>query len=166
MGIFQGEVLPLADFIAQAKAAEPLGQELYADIGLRHTAQGNAAACASMISAGRSLDECWRFGVLQTLDDYTSTLRRGGTELAQLVFAPEPEPTGAPELDAAFAALAEHLADRDGWMAPQWIFKAERRVHEWFPAVPSIYRQLALDQSPPAFRSRGIFITDTSLARA
>lgn len=166
MSVFQGEVLPLADFIAQAKAAEPLSQELYSDIGLRHTAQGNAAVCASMISAGRSLDECWRFGILQTLDDYASTLRRGGKELAQLVFSPEPATTGAPELDAAFAALAEHLATRDGWAAPQWAFNAERSVHEWFPAVPSIYRQFALEQSPAAFRSRGIFITDTSLARA
>lgn len=166
MSIFEGEVLPLADFIAQAKATEQPDQALYSDIGLRHTAQGNATACASMINAGRSLDECWRFGVLQTLDDYTSTLRRGGTELAQQVFAPGPALTGAPEIDAAFAALGEYLADRDGWIAPQWVYQAERRVHEWFPAVPSIYHQFAFDQSPRAFRSRGIFITDTSLARA
>lgn len=163
---FQGEVLPLAVFLAQAKSAEPLGQELYADIGLRHTANDNAAECASMLHAGRSLDECWRFGILQTLDDYTSTLRRGGTELAQQVFSLEPAPTGATEIDAAFAALAEYLADRDGWVTPQWAFQAHRRVEAWFPAVPRIYRQFARVQSPEVFRSRGNFITDTSLARA
>lgn len=60
-------------------------------------------------------------GYSRPLNDYTSTVRRGGPQLAQGVFTDETAPTGAVELDAAFAALAEHLAARDGWSAPAWV---------------------------------------------
>lgn len=56
------------------------------------------------MAAGNDVSDSWRFGVLQTLDDYTSTLRRGGAQLASQVFTEPPAPTGAKEIDAAFAA--------------------------------------------------------------
>ncbi len=37
----------------------------------------NAEACRTLLADGESLDGCWRFGILQTLDDYASVLRRG-----------------------------------------------------------------------------------------
>jgi len=52
-----------------------------------HTAAGNAAWCPAMLARGDTLDDLWRFCVLQTLDDYTSTLRWGGAQEAARVFA-------------------------------------------------------------------------------
>ncbi|WP_245988758.1 hypothetical protein [Flexivirga caeni] len=133
---------------------------------MRHTAAQNANACRALLTEGESLDRCWRFGILQTLDDYTSVLRRGGPGPAAGVFTNEPPRTGSTQLDAAFAALADHLAARDGWPAPAWASNPSRRTEAWYPAVPVIFRGDAERESPEAFRRRGIFITARSLARA
>ena len=106
--MFRGEVLSVKELLERA-LAEP-DQALGAGAGVLHSAAGNAAYCSRLLAAGDSLDACWRFGVLQTLDDYNSTLHRGGTGLAAQVFTDPPDPTGSVEVDAAFAALAEHLA--------------------------------------------------------
>lgn len=131
--VFQGEVLTIGALLERAQA-EP-AYESASDIGVRHTAAGNARGCAELLAAGKSLVACWRFGILQTLDDYTSTLRRGGPALAAQVFTDEPAATGAAQVDAAFAALADHLADRDGWQAPAWAMDTARSAESWYPAV-------------------------------
>ncbi|GGM35214.1 hypothetical protein [Microbacterium saperdae] len=162
--VFQGEVLSvtaLLDAARDAPEATPAP-----GIGVRHTAAQNAADCRRLLSDGEPLDVCWRFGVLQTLDDYTSALRRGGPSLAAEVFTDEPARVGAAEIDAAFAALADYLADRDGWAAPAWALDPSRCTTAWYPAVPVIFREDADRESPDAFRRRGILITSRSLARA
>lgn len=162
--VFQGEVLSvtaLLDTARDAPATTPTP-----GVGVRHTAAQNAADCRRLLREGETLDVCWRFGILQTLDDYTSALRRGGPSLAAEVFADEPARVGAPEIDAAFAALAEHLAHRDGWATPAWALDLSRCTTAWYPAVPTIFREDADRESPDAFRRRGIFITSRSLARA
>lgn len=88
------------------------------------------------------------------------------TLLAAEVFATEPVSTGSRRLDAGFAALADHLAERDGWEVPVWALDPARRTDGWFPAVPAIFRSEAEQESPRAFRNRGIFITGRSLGRA
>lgn len=148
---YQGTVLTVRELLARALAApEP---PLHTEVGLRHDAASNARHCAVLRSAGEELDECWRLVVLQTLDHYTSTLRRGGVELAAQVFTTEPAPTGAPEVDAAFSALAEYLADRDGWEAPRWVFDPSRKVERWYADVPQIFHRVADRESgpPPSF---------------
>lgn len=161
---FQGEVLSVTALLdASRKAPQPTPAR---GIGVVHTAAGNAANCRRLLADGEGLDGCWRFGVLQTLDDYTSTLRRGGPELAAQVFADEPPRTGAPQLDAAFAALADYLSGRDGWEAPDWVFDLTRSTTVWYPAVPLVLRGEADAHSPHEFRSRGIRITPRSLERA
>ena len=82
------------------------------------------------------------------------------------MFAGEPEPTGSVQLDAAFAALADHLAERDGWTPPAWAADPARWADEWDPAVPAIFRAEAERDSPRAFRQRGILVTGRSLSRA
>ncbi|KAB1943093.1 MULTISPECIES: hypothetical protein [Micrococcales] len=162
--VFRGEVRSVGELLA-ASLVEP-GPVLATDVGVRHTAAGNAKACRNLLAEGEGLDACWRFGVLQTLDDYTSTLRRGGPGLAAGVFVDEPELTGAGEADAAFAALADHLAERDGWSPPVWALDPARRTTAWYPSVPAIFRADADRESPRAFRQRGIFLTARSLFRA
>lgn len=163
-GRFQGEVLPIGELLQRVLAQPP--HDPTSDVGVLHTAAGNAAACAELLAEGESLNGCWRFGILQTLDDYTSTLRRGGTVLAAQVFTDEPAPTGSVEVDAAFAALADHLAERDGWQAPAWALDPERRAEDWYPDVPSTWRAEARRDSPRAFAQRGIHLTSRSLNRA
>ncbi len=162
--VFQGEVLSIGALLERAHAAP--AYEPARHVGVRHTAADNALRCAELLAAGESLDACWRFGILQTLDDYTSTLRRGGAALAALVFIAAPAPTGSDEVDAAFAALAEHLAERDEWQVPAWANDPARRTDGWYPAVPDSWRAEAERDSPPAFAQRGIFITGRSLNRA
>jgi hypothetical protein len=156
--------MSVAELIRRALAEPP--HEPPAGVGVLHTAKGNAAGCAIMLAAGDTPETCWRFGILQTLDDYMSTFRRGGPALAAGVFADEPDPTGSAELDAAFAALAEHLARRDGWTAPAWVSDPARRADGWYPDVPPSLRAEAERDSPPAFKARGILITSLSLSRA
>jgi len=162
--VFQGEVLSIGALLERAQTAPVTTPG--AGVGVRHTATDNAARCAALLAAGDSVDAGWRFGILQTLDDYTSALRRGGVQLAAEVFAGEPAPTGSAQLDAAFAALADHLAERDGWPVPAWALDPARRTDGWYPAVPTIFRDEAEQDSPRAFRQRGIFITGRSLSRA
>lgn len=162
--VFQGEVLPIGALLERAQTAPVY--EPGAGVGVRHTAADNAARCTVLLAAGDTAEACWRFGILQTLDDYASTLRRGGVALAAQVFADDPAPTGSVQLDAAFAALADHLAGRDGWTAPAWALDPARRADGWYPAVPAIFRAEAEQDSPRAFRQRGIFVTGRSLDRA
>jgi hypothetical protein len=162
--VFQGEVLPVG-VLLERSLAEPSSVPR-TNVGVLHTAAGNAARCAALLAGGDTAEACWRFGVLQTLDDYTSALRRGGARLAAMVFADEPEETGSARLDAAFAALADHLGERDGWGAPAWALDPRRRAADWFPAMPAVFRAEAERDSPRAFRERGIFITGRSLDRA
>jgi hypothetical protein len=162
--VFQGEVLTIGALLERAQA-EP-AYEPASDIGVRHTAAENAVRCAELLAAGESLDACWRFGILQTLDDYTSTLRRGGPTLAAQVFTDEPTATGSAQVDAAFAALADYLAERDGRHAPAWAVDPDRRTESWYPAVPDRWRPEADHDSPRAFARRGIFITGRSLNRS
>lgn len=162
--VFQGEVLPIGALLERAQTAPATVPG--AGVGVRHTAADNAARCAVLLAAGDSPEAGWRFGILQTLDDYASTLRRGGPQLAAEVFAVEPAPTGSAQLDAAFAALADHLAERDGWAAPAWALDPARRADGWYPDVPAIFRAEAEQDSPRAFRQRGILITGRSLDRA
>jgi len=162
--VFQGEVLSIGALLERAQTAPAVVPGV--GVGVRHTAADNAARCAALLAAGDTAETGWRFGILQTLDDYTSTLRRGGTALASEVFAGEPAPTGSQQLDAAFAALADHLAERDDWQVPAWALDQARRTVEWFPAVPAIFHAEAELDSPRAFRQRGIFITGRSLDRA
>lgn len=161
---YKGTVLTVGALLERAQA-EP-EQPLRADIGLRSEAATNAQRCAVLLAQGDGLGECWRFGILQTLDDYNSTLRRGGVQLAAQVFSAEPPRTGAVEIDAAFAALAEYLALRDGWVVPGWALDPKRSVERWYADVPTIFHEDAERESPAAFRDRGIYITNQTLARA
>lgn len=162
--VFQGKVMSVGALLDTARAAPDATPD--PSVGVRHTAAGNASACRALVSSGETLDACWRFGILQTLDDYTSVLRRGGPGAAAEVFTDEPPRTGANELDAAFAALADYLAERDGWPAPAWVHESSRRTTTWYPGVPEIFRPEADSGSPDAFRRRGILITPRSLERA
>lgn len=131
-----------------------------------YSAHRAAAEARTLLAAGAPLAEIWRHGILQLLDWYLSVLRREGVGAAAELFADEPALTGNDGVDAAFAALAEHLARRDGWTAPAWTADPSREtLHFWFiDDLPGL-RAWALRESPAAFRRRGVFIGEKALER-
>jgi hypothetical protein len=109
----------------------------------------------------------WRFVIVQLLDDYTATMRSSSVADAAALFADAPRPSGDCRVDAALAALAEHLARRDEWPVPQWATdRLTPAVPWWFVAELTSLEATALQQSPLSFRKRGVFICDGALDRA
>ncbi|MEI6286477.1 MAG: hypothetical protein WCP79_08245 [Bacillota bacterium] len=71
------------------------------------------------------------------------------------------------EKDAYIAAIAEHLARRFGWSAPDWTKKQNRFLHKplFVNGGLESLKALLLVQSPVAFRRRMIFVDDEHLSR-
>lgn len=130
------------------------------------TAADAARLAQRLLAENRPLQQVWRFALVQLLDDYASVLRHDGVEAAGRMWALEPPRTGSSEVDAALAAMAEYLARRDGWQAPEWAGDAGREASPWWFVTP--LRGLhpkALVESPSSFRRRGVFITADALER-
>jgi hypothetical protein len=100
--VLQGEVPPIVALVKHPRQLRLTSRARVS--GVLHVAADNAARRLVLLAAGDTPEACWRFGIPQTLDDYSSTLLRGGTTFVAQVFAAEPAPTGAVQLDAAFAA--------------------------------------------------------------
>jgi hypothetical protein len=135
-----------------------------ASVGL--DAVSAATLADELLAQGESLLFAWRHVIVQLLDDYTHDLARAGATAASQRFTREPPPTSSAEVDAALAALAEHLARRDSWELPARARKPGRDSPKWWFVTP--LREMhatALQESPPSFRTRGIFITAGALSR-
>ena len=107
----------------------------------------------------------WRYVIVQLLDDYSHDLARSGASAASQRFNREPPLTRSGEVDAALAALAEYLARRE-WPLPSWARKPGRYSAKWWFVTPLRgMHPTAIQESPPSFRTRGIFITAGALSR-
>lgn len=125
-----------------------------------------AVTARSLLDEGASNVDLWRHVVLQTLDDYESDLRLHGVDVARTALIAAPPLTGDSRIDAALAALTEHLARRDTWDVPAWTQAPERTtMHWWFIDEQPGLRTLALRESPLSFRKRGVFIGHGALDR-
>ncbi|MGH3901874.1 MAG: hypothetical protein ACRDTA_27185 [Pseudonocardiaceae bacterium] len=81
------------------------------------------------------------------------------------LLAAEPLGTGDERWDVFLAALAEHLAARDGRGAPSWAeSRSLRRL--WFPFNTRAARVDALVHAPAAFRRRGVYVAAQELGVA
>lgn len=119
-----------------------------------------------LLVQGETLQSVWRYVIVQLLDDYSHDLARVGGAVASQRFTREPSATRSAEVDAALAALAEYLARRDGWPLPSWARKPGRYSAKWWFVTPLRgMHPTALQESPPSFRTRGIFITASALSR-
>ena len=133
-------------------------------VGLDAVAAG--ALADELLVRGETLEAVWRYAIVQLLDDYSHELARNGAAAASLRFDREPRATRSPEVDAALAALTEHLARRDGWPVPSWARKPGRYSSRWWFVTPLRgMHPTALQESPPSFRTRGVFVTAGALSR-
>ncbi len=125
-----------------------------------------AAAASNMVASGEPLSRVWRFALTQMLDDYSSVLRHDGVSAAAAMWRDAPQTTGDSRVDAGFAAMAEHLARRDGWPVPLWARDPQREAMPWwFVTELKGLHPRALVESPSSFRRRGVFITRSALER-
>lgn len=102
----------------------------------------------------------WRL-VAEFLEEY----RWEPAETRGRLLAEEPGGTGEERWDVFLAALAEHLAARDGHGAPAWAeFRTLRRF--WFPFNTPAARVDAVVNAPAAFRRRGVYVAAQELSVA
>jgi len=116
-----------------------------------------AAGLAAYLASAQGDGERWRL-VAEFLEEYRHEHEH---ERARLL-AQEPPPTGDQRWDVFLAALAEHLAARDGRGEPAWA--EDRRLRTfWFPFDTRAARADAIVHAPAAFRRRGIFVAPQEL---
>lgn len=68
--------------------------------------------------------------------------------------------------DAYLAATAEWLAWKYRLPPPQWAFADRALRRPWFASPLASLRALLLLESPAAFRSRNLFVSENALSRA
>ena len=119
------------------------------------------AEVAQLAAEGDSFDRC----LANFLDEFYAAPNAAA-------LSPEPEPLASKlgELgqvqDAYLAATAEHLACANNFAVPAWVAGEDRRLHHpWFASQLAALRAVLLLESPAAFRSRNIFISENALTR-
>src|SRR5262249_10322316 len=69
--------------------------------------------------------------------------------------------------DAYLAPVAEKLQKENNLPAPEWVLRNERKLkHPWFALPYNSIRAVLLLESPAAFRSRNLFVSENALSRA
>jgi hypothetical protein len=94
----------------------------------------------------------WRL-IAEFLEEY----RHEPSSARVSLLSVEPPSTGDSRWDVFLAALAEHLAARDGAGAPPWT-ETRRLRRFWFPFNTPAARVDAFVHAPASFRRRGVFI--------
>jgi hypothetical protein len=106
--------------------------------------------------------EDFRVAVREFLDEVALVPQHKRSRLLE----EEPVETGDERYDAFLAALAEHLACRQGEPPPRWCLAPDRFLDRfWFVSPTKGFRATALAQAPVAFKRRGVLIPERSLAR-
>ena len=68
--------------------------------------------------------------------------------------------------DAYLAAVAEDLARRYSLAQPSWTFTEARKLRKpWFASPLESLRTILLLESPAAFRTRNLFVSENALSR-
>lgn len=99
------------------------------------------------------------------LDDVNLAVVVRPSDLAGMLADPPPSLPDARQ-HAFLGALAEHLAMVHGLDRPSWATAEDRFLTAWwFVADNPAYDAVAIRESPPAFRRRGIFLPASMLER-
>lgn len=119
------------------------------------------AEVAQLTAGGDSFDRC----LANFLDEFNARPTAEALSPAPSPLAPHLGERGGVQ-DAYLAATAEHLACMQGFLIPAWVAAENRRLHRpWFASPLAALRAVLLLESPPAFRSRNLFISENALTR-
>ena len=120
------------------------------------------AEVAQLAAGGASFDPC----LANFLDEFYATPASAALSPAPGLLAPRLGEPGRVQ-DAYLAATAEQLACSHGFSVPAWVAAEDRKLHRpWFASPLAALRAVLLLESPAAFRSRNLFISENALARA
>ena len=120
------------------------------------------AEVATLAAQGESFDRC----LANFLDEFYIAPNAAALADTPALLAPQFGDTGRVQ-DAYLAATAEELARRFGLPFPSWTAGEARRLHHPYFATPlASLRDVLLLESPPAFRSRNLFVSENALSRA
>lgn len=120
------------------------------------------AEVAHLTAGGDSFDRC----LANFLDEFYASPAVAALLPMPELLAPKLGELGRIQ-DAYLAATAEHLAYANSFSTPSWVASDNRKLHRpWFASPLAALRAVLLLESPAAFRSRNIFISENALTRA
>lgn len=120
------------------------------------------AEVAQLAVEGESFDYCLK----NFLDEFRANPSAEALSQEPVLLRDKSPETGAIQ-DAYLAAVAESLASASRLPTPAWAFAETRKLHRpWFALNYASIRAILLVESPPAFRSRNLFVSENALSRA
>src|SRR5262249_16805894 len=120
------------------------------------------AEVATLAAQGDSFDRC----LSNFLDEFYAAPGASAMADSPTLLSPMHGELGRVQ-DAYLAATAEELARAHGLPVPLWIDDEARKLHRpWFASDLAALRAVLLLESPPAFRSRNLFVSENALSRA
>jgi len=120
------------------------------------------AEVAALAAHGDSFDRC----LANFLDEFYAGPNAAALAAKPDLLAPRFGDIGRVQ-DAYLAATAEELARRFHLPPPDWTVGEDRLLHRpWFATSLAALRAVLLLESPPAFRSRNLFVSENALSRA
>ncbi|HVM15440.1 MAG TPA: helix-turn-helix transcriptional regulator [Egibacteraceae bacterium] len=116
--------------------------------------------------AGRVIggEDAW-FAVREFLDGVGLVAEVADPPRVRRLIADRPPPTGDRRVDTLLAGVAEHLAGVHVLDRPAWVTEPDRFLEAWWFPHRRAFDALAIRDSPPAFRRRGIFLCPSALER-
>ena len=119
------------------------------------------AEVADLVLNGDAFDRC----LANFLDEFYAAPTSDAFLTAPALLEPKFGEAGRVQ-DAYLAATAEELARAYQISVPEWTAADTRKLHRpWFASSLSSLRAVLLLESPPAFRSRNLFISQNALVR-
>lgn len=120
------------------------------------------AEVAQLVINGDSFDRC----LANFLDEFYAAPNAKALADTPELLAPVLGDPGQVQ-DAYLAATAEELARVHRLSVPMWVVAETRKLHRpWFASPLAALRVVLLLESPAAFRSRNLFISENALTRA
>lgn len=96
------------------------------------------------------------------VDDFRGSEPDGQVSLVQEA----PPPTGATDIDAALAAVAEFCCVEAGMETPRWAMEPSRMARPWlFVASNPAFHAYVMANTPISFARRGVFVAREVFAR-
>ena len=120
------------------------------------------AEVAELTAGGESFDRC----LASFLDGFYAAPEVQALAVPPALLAPAAGELGRVQ-DAYLAATAEALARNHTFPVPAWTTADARKLHRpWFASPLAALRAVLLLESPAAFRSRNLFVSENALTRA